>query len=59
MARSSIKAAGESDVTPPADHEEILDFDDDTLRGGEKRFIDQYSLYLNVTFFPPNNLVDT
>lgn len=34
MARSSIKAASESDVTPPA--EETLDFNDDTLRGEEK-----------------------
>lgn len=50
MARSPIKAASESDVTPPG--EQTLDFDDDTLTDGEKRFIDQYSLYLNMTFFP-------
>ncbi len=35
MARSPIKTASESDVTPPA--EETLDFDDDSLRGEEKR----------------------
>ena len=36
MARSSVKAATESDVTPAAD--ETLDFDDDTLRGQLKHF---------------------
>ena len=34
MARSPIKAASESVVTPAA--EKTLDFDDDTLRGREK-----------------------
>ncbi len=43
MARSPIKVASESDVTPPA--EETLDFDDDTKRGKEKPFIDQNSLF--------------
>ena len=35
MAESSPKAATENDDTPAA--EETLDFDDDTLRGEEKR----------------------
>ena len=35
MAESSPKAATENDDTPAA--EETLDFDDDTLRGKEKR----------------------
>ena len=37
MARSSVKAATESDVTPAAD--ETLGFDDDTLRGQLKSYV--------------------
>jgi len=36
MASGPIKAASESDVTPP-DGEPTLDFDEDTLRGRGKR----------------------
>ena len=36
MARSSVKAATENDVTPAA--KETLDFDDNTLRGQLRRF---------------------
>lgn len=34
MARSTIKAASESDITTPG--EQTLNFNDDTLRGEEK-----------------------
>ncbi len=44
MARSSIKVACGSDVTPPA--EEKLDFDDDNLRG-EITELEADSLYKN------------
>ena len=44
MARSPIKVASESDVTPAA--EETLDFDDDTQKSEEKRFVDQNSPFL-------------
>ena len=39
MARSSTKAASESDVTPAG--EETLDFDDVTLRG-EKKYVPSF-----------------
>ena len=54
MARSPIKTASESDVTPAA--EETLDFDDVTLRGEMKHvcYLPQVDTILSVTFVAVN-----